>query len=84
MNQQVTLNVLVDKDEDGVFVASVFELPGCVSDGDTIEEALEHVREAAEGYLEVLHEEGRLVPRGASATSLSTPVLRRLEVALAD
>ena len=36
-------------------------LPGCHSQGDTFEEALENIREAAELYLETLDEEERKV-----------------------
>lgn len=43
--------------EDGGYVAIVPELPGCISDGDTREQALEHVKEAIQLYLESILEE---------------------------
>ena len=55
-------DVAIEPDEDGVFVATIPALPGCVSDGDTPEEALAHVKEAAECYLEAIAKEGRLAP----------------------
>jgi predicted RNase H-like HicB family nuclease len=42
--------------------AIVPDLPGCVSVGDTLEEARKNVREAIELYLEVLRERGEPVP----------------------
>lgn len=48
------LNVLIEKDEAGYFVAEVPALPGCLSQGKTKEEALQNVREAVEGWLEVM------------------------------
>lgn len=81
MIQSVTYNVLVEKDEDGVFVASVLELPGCVSDGDTLEDAIDHVLEAAQGYVELLHEAGLPTPEGALSAE---PVMRRLEILLVE
>lgn len=47
------LNAIIEKDENGYF-ASVPELKGCFSQGDTFEEALQNIQEAAELYLESL------------------------------
>jgi predicted RNase H-like HicB family nuclease len=44
--------VLIEQDEDGVFVAEVPSLPGCISQGSTRREALINVREAIAAYLE--------------------------------
>ncbi|MFL6283198.1 MAG: type II toxin-antitoxin system HicB family antitoxin [Pyrinomonadaceae bacterium] len=54
--------VLIKQDEDGVFVAEVPSLPGCVSQGETRAEALENVREAIAVYLESLEAHGEPVP----------------------
>jgi predicted RNase H-like HicB family nuclease len=44
-------HVKIEQDEDGIFIATVPALPGCVSDGSTREEALENVQDAIEGWL---------------------------------
>lgn len=54
--------VLLEQDEDGVFVAEVPSLPGCVSLGATRSEALTNVQEAIEGYLESLRAHGEPIP----------------------
>jgi predicted RNase H-like HicB family nuclease len=54
--------VLIEEDEDGGFVADVPALPGCVSEGDTREEALANVREAVAAYLESLEGRGDPIP----------------------
>jgi predicted RNase H-like HicB family nuclease len=54
--------ILLEADEDGVVVAMVPSLPGCVSQGATREEAVRNVREAIEGYLESLRERGEPIP----------------------
>ena len=54
--------VILEPDEDGVFVATVPSLPGCVSQGSTRAEALQNVREAIEGYLESLRDRGEPIP----------------------
>jgi len=54
--------VLVEQDEDGVFVAQAPTLPGCVSQGGTRETALAGIREAIELYLESLDSHGDPIP----------------------
>jgi antitoxin HicB len=54
--------VLIEQDEDGFFVAEVPALPGCVSQGETRQEALDNIREAIAGYLESLEEHQEPVP----------------------
>jgi predicted RNase H-like HicB family nuclease len=54
--------VLIEQDEDGVFVAQVPALPGCVSQGTTRTEALANVQEAIEAYLESLKAHDEPVP----------------------
>jgi len=44
--------VILQKEEDGGYVATVPVLPGCVSQGDTREEALRNIEEASEVYVE--------------------------------
>jgi len=48
------LHVLIEQDEDGMSVVEVPALPGCLSQGVTQEEALANIREAIEGWLEVM------------------------------
>ena len=47
---------------DGFYVAECHSLPGCVSQGPTKEEAIINIREAIEGYIEALEEDGLPVP----------------------
>lgn len=48
----MNIKVLIEKGEDGYFVASVPALKGCWSQGKTREEALRNIREAIDLYLE--------------------------------
>lgn len=54
--------VLIEPDEDGVFVAQCPTLPGCISQGRTRAEAEANIREAIAGYLESLKEHDEPVP----------------------
>ena len=55
-------NVILYTDEDGVWIAEVPSLPGCGSDGNTREEAIERVKEAIQSYVEALEVDGLPVP----------------------
>ncbi|MDR0460672.1 MAG: type II toxin-antitoxin system HicB family antitoxin [Nitrososphaerota archaeon] len=46
-------SVVVEKDEDGYYVASVPELPGCHTQAKTLDAVMERIKEAIEVYLEV-------------------------------
>ena len=54
--------VLIEQDEDGVFVAEVPSLPGCLSQGQTRADALKNVQEAIEVYLESLKAHDEPIP----------------------
>ena len=51
--------VVIHEDPEGGFWAEVPALPGCYSQGDTVDELKHNIREAIAGVLEVLREEGR-------------------------
>lgn len=55
---RMRFTVTIDRDEDGAWVAECPSIPGCVSQGETKEEALANVREAIAACLEVRAERG--------------------------
>lgn len=54
--------VRVEQDEDGVFVAEVPALPGCVSQGKTRDEAVRNAEEAIAAYVDSLRSHGEPIP----------------------
>jgi predicted RNase H-like HicB family nuclease len=48
--------------EDGVYLSQVKELPGCIADGATPEEALQNLIIVMQEWLETANEEGRAIP----------------------
>ncbi len=48
------LTVIIEQDEDGIYVASVPELPGCHTQAETLDELNSRIKEAIELYLEVV------------------------------
>ena len=68
-------SVVIHKAEEGGFWVEVPALQGCYSQGETLSEALEHVKEAIELYLEVLQEQGQPVPKDDEVVfKVSVPV----------
>lgn len=58
----IRFNVIVERDEDGMYVAKVPDLPGCATEGRTKKELMRNVREAIQAYLESLKKHGDPVP----------------------
>jgi predicted RNase H-like HicB family nuclease len=61
--------------EDGGFVVECPAIPGCVSEGDTVEDAMVNIRDAIAGCLVVLRDKGQPLPPPADA------ILATVEVA---
>ena len=56
------LRIVLEPSEEGGFTVIVPSLPGCISEGDTKEEALENIREAIELYLEPVEDDQTYAP----------------------
>ena len=54
--------VLIEKDEDGIYVGKVPDLPGCATEGRTKKELMKNIKEAIQTYLESLKKHGEPVP----------------------
>mgnify|MGYP001093540327 CR=1 FL=1 len=54
--------IVIEQDEDGVYVASVPSLPGCYTQGDTFEEALKNIEDVIEMVVQELKEERKQIP----------------------
>jgi antitoxin HicB len=60
--------------EDGGFIVECPALPGCISDGGTVEEALANIKDAIESCLAVMREHGDPIPEPAD------PLLATVEI----
>ena len=54
--------ILIEQDEDGIFVVECPSLPGCISQGKTKQEALLNIQDAIRGYLESLKKHNEPIP----------------------
>ncbi len=58
----LTYTVELEPQKEGGYTVTVPVLPGCISEGDTLEEALRNIKDAIEGYLKVLAKHNRSIP----------------------
>jgi len=65
--------VVIEPDEDGVFVAECPALPGCVSQGTSRAEALANIKDAMIGYLESLKKHGEPAPPSITEEIIEIP-----------
>jgi len=61
----VKMRVIIHRAEEGGFWAEVPGFPGCVSEGDTLEQVRSNIREALEGVLMVMQDQPIEVPEHA-------------------
>jgi antitoxin HicB len=66
----LTRQVILIPDPDGGYTVEVPSLPGCISQGDTVDEGLANIREAIDLHVESMVEHGEVVP-----DDLAEPVL---------
>jgi predicted RNase H-like HicB family nuclease len=60
------LQIILEPSEDGGYTVTVPALPGCISEGETKEEALRNIREAIELYLEPIEDDQTFAPNAES------------------
>ncbi|MCJ9752508.1 type II toxin-antitoxin system HicB family antitoxin [Neorhizobium sp. BETTINA12A] len=57
-------------EDGGGFLATVPDLPGCMSDGETPQEAISHVQDAIESWIEAARDMGRDIPEPSLQAAL--------------
>jgi len=62
MMRSLNYRIFLRKEPEGGYTVIVPSLPGCVTYGETVDEAIAMAREAVEVYIESLQEKGREVP----------------------
>lgn len=81
MEKRFTYTIQIERDEDGIYVVSVPALPGCFTQGRTVEEAITMAQDAIIAFITVLVRRGKRIPtekRMASlfAVSVGVPAIR--------
>ena len=68
---QLTYKILLHKEPEGQYTATVPALPGCITFGDNVEHAIQMAKEAIEVYIEELQARGEDVPDDSSTLEYS-------------
>jgi predicted RNase H-like HicB family nuclease len=66
-----TYKIHLHKEEEGGFTVTVPALPGCITYGENVDEAIDMAREAIELYLEDLKEKGESIPDDSNTLEYS-------------
>lgn len=66
--------VIIEQDEDGMYVASCPILPGCISQGKTYKQAQANIEEAIRGYLESLQKHHEPIPPSIHETIVDVKI----------
>lgn len=61
----------LSEDDGGGFLATVPDLPGCMSDGETPAEAIENVQDAIEEWLDLARKMGREIPTPSRVNAIA-------------
>jgi len=64
--------IVIEQADDGSYSVYVPDLPGCVSCGDTIEEARAMIKEAITGHIQLLKDSGEPIPEPRSTADVIT------------
>ncbi len=59
---ELKFTILIEKNDEGSYTVTVPSLSGCITQGDTWEEAVANAREAIAGYIEALRALGKPIP----------------------
>lgn len=73
---------LLERGVDGVYTATILEFPGCISEGDTPDEAVRNVDEALAGIVDVMLEDGLPIPEPLGTREYSGRVVLRIPPSL--
>lgn len=66
-----TYRIILNPEPEGGYTVIVPSLPGCVTYGESVEHALDMAKEAIEGYITVMKEQGKEIPNDNNSLEYS-------------
>jgi antitoxin HicB len=70
----LTYRIILNPEPEGGYTVNVPGLPGCITYGESIDQAIEMAREAIEGYIELLKELGENIPDDSNSLEISLSI----------
>ncbi len=74
--------VTIHADPESGFVAEIEELPGCMTQGETLKEAFEAIEDARRGWIQIAYEDGQVIPLPRDMEEYSGKILIRIPKSL--
>ena len=68
---QLTYKIMLAKEPEGGYTATVPSLPGCITYGENVDHAISMAKEAIEGYIAVLKQNGENIPDDSNTLEYS-------------
>jgi len=76
--------ILIEKNEEGSYTVTVPSLPGCITQGDTWDDAIANARKAIAGYIEALRALGKPIPLEVPVEVAADAILKQAEMSIEE
>ena len=77
---ELKFTILIEKNEEGSYTVTVPSLPGCITQGDTWDDAIANARETIAGYIEALRALGKPIPLEVPVEVAADAILKQAEM----
>jgi len=81
---ELKFTILIEKNEEGSYTVTVPSLPGCITQGDTWDDAIANAREAIAGYIEALRALGKPIPLEVPVEVAADAILKQAEMSIEE
>ena len=81
---ELKFTILIEKNEEGSYTVTVPSLPGCITQGDTWDDAIANAREAIAGYIEALRALGKPIPLEVPVEVAADGILKQAEMSIEE
>jgi len=81
---ELKFTILIEKNEEGSYTVTVPSLLGCITQGDTWDDAIANAREAIAGYIEALRALGKPIPLEVPVEVAADAILKQAEMSIEE
>jgi len=81
---ELKFTILIEKNEEGSYTVTVPSLPGCITQGDTWDDAIANAREAIAGYIEALRALGKPIPLEVPVEVAADAILKQAGMSIEE
>ena len=81
---ELKFTILIEKNEEGSYTVTMPSLPGCITQGDTWDDAIANAREAIAGYIEALRALGKPIPLEVPVEVAADAILKQAGMSIEE